>query len=37
MIRYCAIESLLYNNKSKFIKNTLTELLNNYIPLTYNF
>ncbi|KAG4090367.1 hypothetical protein H8356DRAFT_1083753 [Neocallimastix lanati (nom. inval.)] len=33
----CVIGSLIYNNKSKFVINTLTELLNNYVPLSYNF
>jgi len=37
IIRCCVIGSLIYNNKSKFIISTLTELLNNYVPLTYNF
>ncbi|KAL6621703.1 hypothetical protein U3516DRAFT_810931 [Neocallimastix sp. 'constans'] len=37
ILRCCVIESLIYNNKSKFVINTLTELLNNYVPLSYNF
>jgi len=36
IIRCCIIGSLIHNNKSKFIISILTELLSNYVPLTYN-